>query len=101
MEQTLTEKSANQLWRESGTTLSFKDWIEREKEKGMLIPNKLVSDSISLIKTNLGIKDATVENFELQDTNSNTILGLNKWVLISSVLIIAGAIGYNIYKKRK
>ena len=27
------EKSANQLWRESGTTLSFKDWLNREKKK--------------------------------------------------------------------
>jgi hypothetical protein len=34
-----TEKSANQLYRESGTNLSFKDWIEREKAKGINIPN--------------------------------------------------------------
>lgn len=32
-------KSANQLFKESGTTLSFKDWIEREKSKGVHIPN--------------------------------------------------------------
>jgi hypothetical protein len=32
-------KSANQLYKESGTTLSFKDWIEREKSKGVHIPN--------------------------------------------------------------
>jgi ABC-type phosphate transport system substrate-binding protein len=32
-------KSANQLYKESGTTLSFKDWIEREKSKGIHIPN--------------------------------------------------------------
>ena len=29
----MIEKSANQLWRESGTTLSFKDWLNREKRK--------------------------------------------------------------------
>ena len=27
-------KSANQLWKESNTSLSFKDWLDREKEKG-------------------------------------------------------------------
>jgi ABC-type phosphate transport system substrate-binding protein len=32
-------KSANQLYKESGTTLSFRDWIEREKSKGLHIPN--------------------------------------------------------------
>ena len=34
------KKSANQLWKESNTTLSFKDWLDREKEKGKFIPNK-------------------------------------------------------------
>ena len=26
-------KSPNKLWRESGTSLSFADWIQREKDK--------------------------------------------------------------------
>ena len=33
-------RSANQLWKESNTSLTFKDWIDREKQKGMFIPNK-------------------------------------------------------------
>lgn len=33
------EKSANQRYRESGSSLPFKDWIEREKAKGVHIPN--------------------------------------------------------------
>ena len=33
------EKSANQLYKESGTQLSIKEWIEREKQKGVHIPN--------------------------------------------------------------
>jgi hypothetical protein len=35
----MTQKSANQLYRESGSTLSFKEWIGREKSKGVHIPN--------------------------------------------------------------
>lgn len=33
-------KSANQIWRESGSTLSFKSWLQREKDKGRFLPNK-------------------------------------------------------------
>jgi hypothetical protein len=40
------EKSANQLWRESGTSLSFKDWIQREKDKGVQIKNKLLENVV-------------------------------------------------------
>ena len=101
MEEEVLDKSANQLWKESGTTLSFKDWIQREKEKGMLIPNKLVNDSIALIKSTVGIKDSDTSNVSLQQSNSKTILGLNKLAVISSILIIGGAIGYTIYQKRK
>ena len=43
------EKSANQLWRESGTSLSLKDWIQREKDKGVQIKtNSLKTLSIRL-----------------------------------------------------
>jgi len=31
--------SANRLWKESGSNLPFKDWLEREKAKGEFIPN--------------------------------------------------------------
>lgn len=39
MDNTTDIKSANQLYRESGSTLPFKQWIEREKAKGIFIPN--------------------------------------------------------------
>lgn len=32
--------TANQKYRESGTTLTFKDWMEREKAKETFIPFK-------------------------------------------------------------
>ena len=44
------EKSANQLWRESNTSLSFKDWIQREKDKGVQIKNKLLEDVVGSVK---------------------------------------------------
>lgn len=93
-------QSANKLWKESGTTLSFKDWIQREKDKGVIIPNTLAENLTKDIKNSLGI-DVPVPASKELEANKNLVLGLNKWVLISSLVIIGGAIGYSIYKKRK
>lgn len=107
-----TVKSPNRLWRESGTTLSFADWIQREKDKSNFLVNKKflnftnvqdemsdanwTKDSLNQAKVDLGI--------EAPKTNTkpdNTFIGLNKTVLTLSLLIIAGAIAYKIYQKRK
>lgn len=93
------EKSANQLWRESGTSLSFADWIQREKEKGYFINNKKVQDTLESLKESLGIGEN--KNAQ-QDTNASiNTFGLSKIALGLTIVIIAGAIGYKIYQKRK
>jgi hypothetical protein len=116
------KKSANQLWKESRTTLKFKDWLDREKEKGKFIPNKKFKgiDGIDTTKIDAILEDAnqkaidtlgldgkkfedalgiTKKNVYERDTNK--FLGLNKWLLISSVLVIGGAIAYKVYNKNK
>jgi hypothetical protein len=104
MEELIEEKSANQIWKESGTTLSFRDWLEREKEKGSYIPNKMITDTTSTIKSNikakLGIPDAN-SSYTVNVSNPNTILGLNKWVLLGSVILIGGIITFKVYNKYK
>lgn len=115
-------KSANQLWKESNTSLSFKDWLDREKQKGNFIPNKKFKgihgfDSSSINKVlqeantkavdSLGLDTTKFEdviginkkNNNVRDTNK--FLGLNKWLLISSLVIIGGAVAYKIYNKNK
>ena len=103
-------KSANRLWRESGTTLSFADWIQREKDKSNFLMNKKfenfsnmqgkpnydtwIKDSITQAKIDLGIEAPKVNK-----KPDNTFIGLNKTFIFLSVLIVAGAIGYKIYKK--
>ena len=106
------DKSPNRLWRESGTSLSFADWIHREKDKNNFMVNKKfenfsnaigdsnndnawVQDSISQAKVDLGIQAPVITKPD------NTFIGLNKTVILLSVLIIVGAIGYKIYQKRK
>lgn len=108
MEQLENGKSANQIWKESGTTLSFADWIQREKEKGRFLPNKMVSDFTdaikSSIKDSLGIdnpSNLTNDPLNTSVNTSNKVVGLNKWVLVGSLAVIAGAVVYSIYKKKK
>lgn len=98
-------KSANQLWKESNTTLSFKDWIEREKEKGKIIPNKKFQ-GVDGIETNA--LDTTkfeevlgINKKETPTLDKNKVFGLNKWLLLSSLVVIGGALAYRIYNKNK
>jgi hypothetical protein len=115
-------KSANQLWKESNTTLSFKDWLEREKQKGKFIPNKkfkgvdgvdttkidkILEEANTKIKDTIGLDSTKFEDIlgitkkdeDLKDKNK--FLGLNKWLLLSSLLVIGGAIAYKVYNKNK
>lgn len=115
-------KSANQLWRESNTTLSFKDWLEREKPKGKFIPNKkfLGADGIDTTQVDEILKEANekavdtlgldskkfedalgMTNKNIVNRDKNKFIGLNKWLLISSLVVIGGAIVYKIYNKKK
>lgn len=105
-------KSPNRLWRESGTSLSFADWIQREKDKGAYLVNKKFENFANVegeenddtwleqiknqARIDLGI-DKTVD----PNKKDNTFVGLNKTLLALSGLIIIGAIGYKIYQKRK
>ena len=115
-------KSANQLWKESNTSLTFKDWIDREKQKGMFIPNKkykgvdgfdssnidkILEEANKKEKDTLGLDGKKFENRlgitkrSVNERDKNKFLGLNKWLLIGSAVVIAGAIGYKIYNNRK
>ena len=114
-------KSANQLWKESNTSLSFKDWLEREKDKGVFIPNRkfLSVNGIDTTRVDRVLEEANtksvdsildIKKFEdklgitkKDDVNrdNNKFIGLNKWLLISSLVVIGGAIAYKIYNKKK
>lgn len=107
-------KSKNQLWRESGTTLRFKDWLEREAMKGTIPPKEQLNvagvDALDTtqFEDTLGINNAdkfekilgiTKEKDDVIDKNK--FLGLNKWVLLSSIVLISGAVAYRFYINKK
>lgn len=116
------KKSANQLWKESNTTLTFKTWLEREKEKGQFIPNKKFKgiNGVDTSELDKVLEEANAkavdtlgldsDKFEKQigiknnigiSRNENKFIGLNKWLLIGSLVLIGGAVVYKIYYKKK
>ena len=91
--------SANQQYKLSGSVLPFKDWINREKEKGEVIPKSGVTDVIKeAIDIDMLNNDNVVESED--KSNSNTIFGLSKPILIISGLLIVGAVAYKYYYKK-
>ena len=87
--------SANKLYKQSGSTLPFKDWLEREKAKGKFIPNVEAmeefynADGTEEPKADEApeIKKADVDNKQMTDR------------LIRTALIVA--LAYMVYQKFK
>ena len=98
------EKSLNQQWKESGTTLSYKEWRRREDEKmlsldGLSFPKKIeLSDSASFQQTQ---KEMRERGGYKSDSEQTSTLGIKNYILVLGALVIVGAIGYKIYKNKK
>ena len=95
-------KSANQLWRESGSTLSFKNWVQREKDKGRFLPNKQLLEFNSVEGENENFDyliDKKLDNFS-QKTKTTKKVGISGLVIGVSVALILGGLIYKIYQKK-
>jgi hypothetical protein len=71
--------SANKLYQESGSSLSFKDWLEREKAKGNFIPNANALEQFNSV-------DGVSDNKESGTTDVSTNLVRN--IAIVGVLFV-------------
>ena len=91
-------KSANQLWKESGTTLPFKKWIEREKEKFSYQSN---NDFVNVDGLKLDTSGLKVNLPSSSAKSSSSVFGLSAPVLIVSGLLVATAVGIYFYRKAK
>lgn len=96
------EKSYNQRYKESGTTLSYKEWRKREDEKmasfdGIKSPSEMLKDSLAFQRTK---EEMMKQGGFKQEESGKTVLGINKSILIVAGAIIIVAIGYKIYKSR-
>jgi hypothetical protein len=108
------EKSANKRWKESGSTLSFKDWIDRENKKkepeGNFIP--FISEPINTASITSSTIDSVLKQEQdyitktagyrtAENANKNTVLGLDKNILVFSTILIVGSLTYYFYQKLK
>jgi len=70
--------SANKIYKQSGSSLPFKDWLEREKNKGKFIPNAQALKEFQNFdgeeKTETNIKDEVIGGSTMR--NTLLILGL-------------------------
>lgn len=119
------EKSANKRWKESGTTLTFKQWIERENKKEQSKELNFISFEPENFSNNI------VEDLDFRNTvgdeilaqgqaeldklkvemkinsgfkdkeDKSKVLGLNKGVVIFSGVIIVASLGFYFYSKFK
>jgi hypothetical protein len=93
-------KSWNQLYKESGTTLSYKEWRRREDDKmasfdGIKAPS--ITDSPSYIKFKGDVEKAT--NYK-SDLSKGKTFGIPNYLFYISGLVVIGAIAYKIYKNK-
>jgi len=88
-------QSANQQYKLSGSSLSFTEWIEREKAKGVVIPKEGVTD---VFESEMSKVEQEVE---VEPKNSKRVLGLNRNMLMLSGLVIVGAIAYKFYANKE
>lgn len=87
-----TPKSANQLYKESGSTLGFTQWMAENKGR-IFMKNDTLSQLVEEAKQSTNV----VSKPSLQ---SDKIFGLNKNVILISSAIILLAIGYKLYTKK-
>lgn len=91
--------TANKKWKQSGTSLNFKDWLNREKEKGEVIAQKGVTD-VYMNAIGDDVTDSNGVTDDKPNVDKKTILGLNKNILIFSGIIILGAVVYTKFYKK-
>lgn len=102
-------KSANQRWKESNSTLPFKEWIDRENKKNESVISTFIpfdgipAPDTSSIDTTLedAQKEILVASGYKNQPSKSTIFGLDKNILIFSGLLIAGSVGLYFYSKSK
>lgn len=110
--------SVNKLFKEyknSGGTMNFKDFVDKHNRKKNAIGDSEISNvfkhSMGEMFGEVPVQEAKVVSFKnaIGDTStstasvpdSNLTFGINNYVIIGAVVIIAGSIALNYYLKHK
>lgn len=83
--------SANKLYQESGSSLSFKEWLEREKAKGNFIPNANALEQFNSV-------DGSESESENMEAKTPKTINLVRNMAILGVLVV---IAYVVISKKK
>jgi hypothetical protein len=95
-------KSLNQLYKESGTTLTYKEWRQREDEKLLSYNDGYASFSIDKNQVYQKTKDEMSKLGGYKNETSNkTVFGINQTVVLISLLVLSTAIIYKVIKNKK
>jgi hypothetical protein len=96
------EKSLNQRYKDSCTTLSYKEWRRREDNKMASFTGNIPSPSL---QDSTAFKNTQTEMAKITglktDVSNKTIFGINKYILIVAGVMIITAVVYHIYTKQK
>jgi hypothetical protein len=95
-------KSLNQLYKESGTTLTYKEWRQREDEKLLSLNDGYASFSIGDSANYQKTKDemSKLGGYK-KETSNKTIFGINQTVVLVSLFVLSTAIIYKVIKNKK
>jgi hypothetical protein len=86
--------SANKLYKQSGSTLPFKDWLEREKAKGKFIPNV---EAMEEFYNADGTEEAPAETTEIKKADVDKAQLTSKILRVGLIVLL----GYFVYKNYK
>lgn len=86
--------SANKLYKQSGSTLPFKDWLEREKAKGKFIPNV---EAMEEFYNADGTEQAPSEVQEIKKADVDKAQMTSKILRVGLIVLL----GYFVYKNYK
>ena len=102
------QKSVNQLYKESGTTVPFKEFLKRYNESKQLNASGATGSDVTVLKTTENVNFQSVFQTPFKDfisggsgsTDDSKVLGLNKTVVyVSAALILSAIIIYFVRQK--
>ena len=94
-------KSKNQEWKESGSELSFKEWLRQDL-------NNTVHETVTKLKGKDGEYSNATGDVTYDEAASNykpyvtgSVLGVNKYIVYTVIVLAVAGIGFGVYHHNK
>ncbi len=89
----MENKSKNREWKESGTDMSFKNWLRVDLDNNVQVTRAFLGADGSVSESKINPND----NYQPNLTN-NTVLGVNKYLVYTVGSLVAIAIAVSVFK---